>query len=182
MDKSVLLIVDIQKALVENEPWGIGEVLNNVKKLLFFYRERNLPIVYIQHNGAKGSVLEPGSCGWEIADEIKPLENEVVINKGYNSSFKNTTLESTLRELECETLVLTGMQTEYCIDTTCRVAFEKGFKVVVPEMSNTTFDTELLTGELIYKHHNYKIFHNRFAQVESVESILEKISLGETLI
>lgn len=62
-----------------------------------------------------------------------------------------------------------GIQTEYCVDTTCRVAFELGYRVVMPEMTNTTYDSGLLTAALIHAHHNREIFVGRFASVPPME-------------
>jgi nicotinamidase-related amidase len=67
------------------------------------------------------------------------------------------------------------MQTEYCIDTTCRVAFEKGYALVMPEKTNTTFDNDMLSGKQIYEYHNFNIFKNRFADVKSLESVITAI-------
>lgn len=49
-----------------------------------------------------------------------------------------------------------GIQTEYCIDSTCKIAFEYGFKVIIPEMTNTTFDNEYMSAEFSYKYYNFK--------------------------
>ena len=68
------------------------------------------------------------------------------------------------------------MQTEYCIDTTCRVAFEKGYKLIMPEDTNTTFDNGNLSAKEVYQYHNFRIFKNRFAKVDNVDKIVQEIS------
>jgi hypothetical protein len=67
------------------------------------------------------------------------------------------------------------MQTEYCIDTTCRVAFELGFKVIMPEWTNTTFDNGDIPASQICEYHNRRIFADRFAEVCSMDVALAKI-------
>ena len=65
--------------------------------------------------------------------------------------------------------------TDYCIDATCKAAFEHGFKVVIPKQTNTTFDNEYLTGEKLYEYYNYKIWDKRFARVIAVEELEKEI-------
>jgi nicotinamidase-related amidase len=77
-----------------------------------------------------------------------------------------------------DTLILVGMQTEYCIDTTCRVAFEMGYRVVVPEMTNTTCDNGELGAKQIYEYHNRRIFVDRFAALKSMAETMDAVSAG----
>ncbi len=70
-----------------------------------------------------------------------------------------------------DTIILTGLQTEYCIDATLKSAFDNGYSVIIPEQTNTTFDNEYLSGEKLYEFYNYKIWNNRFAKVLSVDEV-----------
>ena len=72
-----------------------------------------------------------------------------------------------------DTIILVGLQTEYCIDTTCKSAFEFGYKIIIPEETNTTFDNEYLSGEKLYEFYNYKIWNKRFANVIPVEDVIK---------
>jgi nicotinamidase-related amidase len=166
MASTALLIVDVQNALVDEKPFNIGGVLGNIKKMLDTCRENSIEVIYIQHDGEKGDTLEPFSYGWDIHKSIYPKAGEKIIRKTYNSAFKNTELEGYLNSKSIETLILVGMQTEYCIDTTCRVAFDKGYKLIMPEETNTTFDNGDLSASDIYKYHNFNIFKDRFAEVK----------------
>lgn len=67
------------------------------------------------------------------------------------------------------------MQTEYCIDTTCKVAFEHGYQPIIPEETNMTFDNEYLTGKQLYEFYNYKVWNKRFATVQSIEELEEEL-------
>lgn len=67
------------------------------------------------------------------------------------------------------------LHAEYCFDTTLRVAFEHGYDLIVPEMTNTTFDNGVLTGEQIGRHHNERIFRDRFARVLPMDAALAAI-------
>lgn len=176
MYNTILLIVDVQTALVKGNPYNIENTLANIKKLADACREKSIEVVYIQHDELSGD-FKPNTEGWEIYKDIYPMPGEKIIRKTFNSAFKNTELEDYLNSKNIHTLIITGMQTEYCLDTTIRVAFEKGYRLIVPEETNTTFDNDLLTGKEIYNHHNFKIFKDRFAEVKKLEDVIADISV-----
>lgn len=171
MTKSLLLIIDMQRAMSFEKAHNFDNVVNNIQKLLIKYRNEELPVVYVQHTEPDGSVFSKNAPGWPILDELTPKTGEIVVHKNFNSGFKETNLEEVLKKYNAKEIVLVGMQTEFCIDTTLRVGFEKGFKFIIPENTNTTFDNGLLSGEDIYKHHN-SIFNGRFGKVVKLEELL----------
>lgn len=175
MNNIALLIVDVQNALVDEKPFNIDKTLSNIKELLDACRKNKTEVIYIQHDGKNGGELEPFSNGWEIHNSISPKQGEKVIHKTYNSAFKYTELEEYLNSKNIQTLILVGMQTEYCIDTTCRVAFDKGYKLIMPEQTNTTFDNGDLSGSDIFEYHNFRIFKDRFAEVEKLDVVKKRI-------
>jgi len=171
MKNTALLIVDVQTALVNYKPFNIENTLSNIKALADSCRENKTEVIYVQHDEKTG-VLEPFSSGWEIHSSIDPKPGEKIFRKTYNSAFKNTTLDEYLKSRNINTIILVGMQTEYCIDTTCRVAFENGYKLLMPENTNTTFNNGSLSGRELYEYHNFRIFKDRFAEVKSVEEVI----------
>lgn len=176
MNNKALLVVDVQTALVLEKPFAVEEVISNIKSLLKICRENDVEIIYVRHNGEVDTELEPNTDGWSIYNEIKPIGNEKIINKNFNSAFRGTELKEYLDKKGIQELILTGMQTEYCIDATCKVAFEYGFKVIIPEMTNMTFNNEYMSAEFLYKYYNFNIFDRRFATVESIEDTIERLS------
>jgi len=66
----------------------------------------------------------------DIASEIAPGKNDIIINKSGYSGFSTSTLENTLRSLGVDAVVMTGLATSQCVDTTARDASERGFLVV----------------------------------------------------
>ncbi|MGV3025615.1 cysteine hydrolase family protein [Clostridium thermobutyricum] len=171
---TALLIIDVQNALVLDKPFDFEKIKNNIKLLLKASRKNGLEVIYVRHNDKEGE-LKLNSYGWEIYDEIKPNKGEVIIEKSYNSAFKNTNLKNYLESKNIRDLIITGMQTEYCIATTCKVAFEYGFKVIIPEKTNTTFDNGDISAEFLYEYHNYSILNNRFAKIQNIEKVLKFI-------
>ena len=77
-----------------------------------------------------------------------------MVVKRFCSAFQQTTLADLLAERSIGRVAVCGMQTEYCIDTTCRSAFERGLEVTLIGDAHTTFDSAALTGAAIIGHHN----------------------------
>jgi len=171
----VLLVVDVQAAAVLRGPWRGEEVLQNIGELIRRAREDGVEVVYVQHDGEPGDDDEPGLPGWEIHGDIRPVEGERVVRKEYNSAFRGTGLAATFREERVGTVMVVGIQTEYCVDTTCRVAFELGFDVLVPKMGNTTFDNGEIPASTIHELVNQRIFAGRFASVLSMPEALDRL-------
>jgi len=167
-----LLIVDVQEALVDGNPFNKETTINNIELLIKECRANNVEVIYVRHDGGTGDELEQGTKGWQIYNQIAPIDGEKIIEKRYCSSFRNTELKAYLNEKNIETIILVGMQTEYCIDTTCKVAFEHGFNVIIPEESNTTLDNESMSGKDIYEYYNFKIWNNRFATVKKLQDVI----------
>lgn len=173
MEKTALLVIDVQNALVSEKPYAFNEISSNIRKLINTCRENNVEVIYVQHYD--DDELKPNSEGWKIYDEISPEAGEKIISKNYNSSFKNTELKEYLNKKSIEQLIVTGMQTEYCIDTTCKVAFEYGYKLIIPEKTNTTFDNGKIRAKDLYEFYNFNIFKGRFGVVEGVEDTIKRI-------
>lgn len=180
MSNSVLLVVDVQTALIKAHPYNEQKVIDNIKSLISASRDNKKEVIYVRHDDGKGTELEYNTDGWQIYNEISPENAEKIFEKQYNSAFLKTGLKEYLDSKKVDTIILVGLQTEYCIDATCKSAFEHGYKIIIPEETNTTFDNEYLSGEKLYKFYNYNIWNNRFANVMPVEEVI-KIEIGETM-
>jgi len=172
---TALLVVDVQEEAVALGPYRVNEVLDNITRLIAACRSVGVEVIHVQHEDEPGSSLAPGTPGWEIHASVRPAPGERVVGKRFNSAFRETDVRSYLEERGIRTLIVVGIQTEYCVDTTCRVAFEHGFEVVMPEMTNTTYDNGDLSAAQIYEYHNRPIFEGRFATVPSMPEVLEAI-------
>lgn len=174
MIDTLLLIVDVQNAIADKKPYLFDQVLSNIKTLLSRFRELKQPVIFIQHDDGIGSELEVNTRGWEIVKDIAPLPGERIISKNFNSAFRETCLEKELLDMQIHKLIVVGLQTEFCIDTTIRVAFEKGFGVIIPEATNTTIDGKFLKAKDIYDHHHH-LFNNRFGNIVEMEEVLKTL-------
>ena len=71
--------------------------------------------------------------------------------------------------------VVVGLQTDYCIEATIKCGFEHGFKMIVPENANSTFDNAFMTGEQSYKYYNEFMWKSRYAECISVDETIERM-------
>lgn len=130
--KKALIIVDIQN---DYFPGGAMPLEGSVEagqqacKLLSDFRTKGLPVIHIQHISAHpgATFFLPDTPGVAIHDGVKPLPDEAVFQKHYPNSFRQTGLEQYLRDRGITELVICGMMTHMCIDTTVRAAFDLGF-------------------------------------------------------
>ena len=110
-----------------------------VTTLISNARISSVPVIWVQHSD---DYLEKGSAGWEIVDELKPLPNEVRIHKTEASSFAETDLQAQLVSLGAKELVITGAQTNYCVNATSNAGVELGYQVTLVSDAHTTEDSE----------------------------------------
>ncbi|MGI9516293.1 MAG: cysteine hydrolase family protein [Pirellulaceae bacterium] len=156
-ERVALLIIDVQAGIFTipgfqlHDPDGF---LSRVARLIDHARAADVPVVYVQHNGGPGSPVELGAEGCEIHSSIAPQSGDLVVRKEESDAFLRTELQQQLQRLGVTTLVVCGMQSEYCVDTTCRSAYGLGYKVFLVEDAHTTGGSGSLSGEQIVAHHN----------------------------
>lgn len=168
--KTALLIVDVQNGVLgkENNTYQAEKILCNLEHLIKKAREANVPVIYVQH--IESGQLEPNTFEWQIHDRLAPKEEEIIIQKHHPSSFHDTSLIEDLSRLGVKNLVIGGLQTEWCIDSTVRHAFSLGFDVMVIEDGHSTMDTPILTAKKVVEHHN-RIFKGGFASLKKAAEI-----------
>ncbi len=174
MDKAVLLVVDIQTVIMEEHPYNEVNFLEGVMKMIAYARAKGMEVIYVRHNDGPGSNMEYGSREWQIYNEITPLETDKIFEKRYNSAFRQTGLKEYLDSKDINKIYLVGLQTEYCIDATCKSAFEQEYEVIIPEGTNSTVDNQFMTGKQVYEYFNFALWNNRFAKVIPLEEILNQ--------
>jgi len=157
VEKKALLIIDVQNGLFTIEDFPIYQedvLIKNVQNLLKRARKAKVPIFYIQHNDSKGKRLESGTENWKIHPEIAPGNEDIIIQKYNSDSFLNTSLKEELNKHGITHLVITGLTTPMCIDTTVRSAFSRGYGVTLIQDAHSTIDSEVLQASQIISHHN----------------------------
>ena len=167
----ILLVVDMQKGLVDEELYAYDTFVDRVVRIIDAARRNHVEVIYAQHDAGPGSSLTAGDSGFEIADQVRPEAGEKVFVKTINSCFGNRDFRAYLERQEDKRLMIVGLQTNYCIDCTIKSAFERGFEVIVPEGTNSTFDNDYMTGETAYRYYNEDVWEELADAVTMEEAI-----------
>jgi nicotinamidase-related amidase len=148
---SALVMVDCQNTYRS----GVMQLANvepailEAQKLLRMARELKVPIIHIQHDAGPGSPYDITFEIGAISDEVAPQSGEDVIVKHFPNAFIETTLETKLRSLRVEDVVLAGFMTHMCINSTARGAFNLGFKPSVVASACATRHLPSANGKII---------------------------------
>lgn len=174
--KTVLLVIDVQQAMIDDHPTRMDEFMLNLKMLIDAAHKGGNEVVYVRHDGGKGDPLAYDTSGWQLERSLIPRAEERVFDKRFNSAFRKTGLHEYLSAQDVSKLVICGMQTEYCIDTSIKVAFELGYDVVVPAGATTTYANPFLSGEKLITYYERMIWHEPLAKVIPMEDALALLS------
>lgn len=149
---SALVIIDVQKGMWENPdypPYDGDGVLARIAALIVKARASKTPIMYVQHHGAGNHPFQPGKPGFPFHDKIAPQAGDDVTVKNNSSAFHDTDLDAKLKRAGIDHLVVTGMQSEYCVDSAIRGAHERGYHVTLVSDAHSTGDTSVAKAETI---------------------------------
>ena len=173
---AALLVIDVQLGLFGSpllppvhDPDKLLSVLSGV---IARAREAGVRTIYLQHCGGKESPLKEGTPPWQIHPAIQPRSGELVIKKRFSDSLQQTELHEVLQSDSIGWLFMVGIQTDFCVDTTCRRAFSLGYDVVLVEDGHSTWDNGVLTAEQIIAHHN-RTLGSSFVKLARAGSLFE---------
>lgn len=133
---TALLIIDIQN---DYFPGGAMELTGSLAageqagKLIAAFRRKALPVIHVQHISTRpgATFFVPGTPGVEIHASVAPRDDETIIRKNFPNSFRDTSLLQHLRDNRITRLVVAGMMTHMCVDSTVRAAGDLGFECVL---------------------------------------------------
>ena len=171
--KTVLVIVDVQNGIFTDPdyPLYIGEkLLDTLESLLKKECNADIPIIYIQHKGESGKKLDPSTESFNIHPRIAPLSRDYKISKTLANSFYKTELKQILDELGIHQFIICGIQTEFCVDKTCRQASDLEYCVILVEDGHSTYNSPVLKADEIIKHHNF-VLGDGFATLKAEKVI-----------
>ena len=170
-----LIVIDVQKGITDERLYDFDGFIRNVTNIIDAARKNNVEVIYVQHDDGPGTGFSFGDKDFEIADQVAPKENEKIFIKTINSCFGNNDLANYLRESREKDLMIVGLQTNFCIDASVKSAFERGYKVIVPKGTNSTFDNDYMDRETTYKYYNDMMWPERFASCISVDDAIKMI-------
>ncbi|MGE7119126.1 isochorismatase family protein [Peribacillus sp. NPDC046944] len=169
---TALLIIDLQigSFLKEKLIYKGDELLNNIQFLISKARIEQIPIFFTKHNGKAGTLNQKGNRGWEVHPSIPLFKEDVIIEKDFPDSFQQTDLQQQLVNKKISRIIITGIQSEVCVDATCRRAYSLGYEVILAEDGHSTYDSNILNASQIINHHN-DIHAQWFANVQKTKDI-----------
>jgi len=182
---SCLLVVDMQNFFLDPKSSTFTQgglaVISNIAKLINAFRKKRLPVIYTAHVH-KDKKLDGGILAWwwegmvientkdaEIHPDLTPLPEEKIIYKHRYSAFYNTDLEINLRCLNITDLVVTGIMSNLCCESTVRDAYFRDYRVFFLLDATGTVNEDLHLATL-------KNLAFGFAYVTTAEDILRRLS------
>ncbi len=168
---TALVIIDVQEAMFSYPDMKLHDeegVMDRILFLLHKARSSGTPVVYIQHT--EDQEYTKGTPTWEISRRIAPRAEELIVEKPTWDAFHLTPLHTELQQRRITGLVICGMQSEFCVDSTIRRAFSLGYSSVLVEDAHSTFDNGNLSGGQIVKHHN-SVLGGRFAKLRKAREV-----------
>lgn len=194
-ETTALLVIDMQDDFVRPHwtPFWVPDatrMVGRIKHLIEFCRHRKIPIIFTAYarthsrldrpksgafmpNRYKGKVPDDPSYfrDGRIWHELAPREDEIVIHKPSYGAFFDTPLETILKNLGRDTVIICGTLTNFCCGTTARQAYERGFNVIVGNDVTASDDRELHKAEL-------RTLRKGFAMVATSSAIIKKLGTG----
>lgn len=152
---TALLIIDVQQGLCEGEgrAFESDEVIARINQVAAQARAARAPVVFIQHESRAG-YLEHGSREWQLADGLQAQPDDLRLRKTTPDAFQGTELEALLKAHGVGELIVCGMHTEFCVDTTTRRALALGYPVTLVADAHTSAGNAVLTPRQVIDHHN----------------------------
>lgn len=190
--KSVLLVIDMQEEFVKPNwsPFWVPEAtkqIPRIKKLINHCRDKKMPVIFTVYSMTHNYLDRPKTLSLmpsrfpdlnidqsqffvkgKVTDELCPLKNEIIIHKPSYGAFFDTPLETILKNMKKDTVIICGTLTNYCCSTTARQAYERSFKVVFGSDVTSAHFKDLHEAEI-------KVLRRGFAKVLTLEEIIKNL-------
>jgi nicotinamidase-related amidase len=170
---SALVVIDVQQgmfAFPDFPPYDGEAVVDRIAGLIAWARASGTPVFFVQHDGGPEHPFHPGKPGFPFHAKLTPRAGDDVTVKHHGSAFHGTDFDAKLRKAGIDSLVICGMQSEYCVDAAVRSAHEHGYKVTLVADGHSTGDTRVLKAKDIIAHHN-KTLAGDYAEVRPATEI-----------
>ncbi len=176
---SALIVIDVQESFLHTEEFsslGFADYQARQTQLMLSARAAGIPIVGILHE-SRSTPAFLATSGW-----IKPMdwlpEFDVCFTKRVHNAFTDTDLQKWLDERQITRLIVSGIRTEQCCETTTRVASDLGYSVDFVTEATMTFAMTHPNG-VVYSADDIKartelVLHRRFARIVTVAQLLDE--------
>ena len=179
---TAVLVIDVQQALcvgphAVHDAQGLIQRINLVTRNA---RQAGVPVLFIQHEG-EGTELAHGSAGWQLAAGLRVETGDLRVPKTTPDAFLRTNLQDLLEARHARRLVVCGLHSEFCIDTTVRRALAFGHPVTLVADAHSSAGNEVLTPQQVIAHHtatltNIRSFGPRVTAVRAADVDLRELS------
>jgi len=154
LDDYALVVVDVQQGFDDADWWGVRNnpsCDDNIAALVRHWQHHGRPVVLVRHDSTDpDSPLHPDAPGNALKEYLDDLTPDVVVTKGVNSSFHGTPdLDAWLRRRQVAGIVVCGITTNHCCETTARVGGNLGHDVLYVLDATHTFDRTGPDGSVV---------------------------------
>lgn len=181
-DNAALIVVDVQEGFDDESLTGKRnnpDADRNIEAIITVWEQARRPIVVVQHNSiSAGSVLNPSKPGNSLKPYVKKVKPELAVTKSVNSAFYGTPdLDQWLKSSDIHQIVIVGIQTNMCCETTARMAGNLGYDVIFVPDAMHTFDATgpdgvVLSADEITRATVASLYDGGFAKIASTHDIL----------
>jgi nicotinamidase-related amidase len=176
---TAVLAVDVQQSFLHSPYWREDDLpafRDAVLRLVHGVDERGWPVVRILHQENNDGPFSPAS-GLVRPMEWMPQSVDATFYKGVHNAFTDTGLEAWLRERGIRRVIVIGIRTEQCCETTARVASDLGFQVDFVTEATLTFPMVHAARGRRYdvdeiKQRTELVLDGRFARIRGVDAVL----------
>jgi nicotinamidase-related amidase len=183
IERSALLVIDVQDSFKAGPRWerrSSPKFEENIDWLVQAYRTAGLPVIFVLHTDPDDG-FATDSPYFKLMDFLVRQEEEPLLIKNTRNAFTSTNLQDRLWEKGVERLVITGIQTEQCCETTARLAADLGYDVDFVTEATMTFPIadpatgdELSTDEILRR--TEFVLRGRFARIAKVDTLVEELA------
>lgn len=150
-----VLVIDVQQGLCEGEgaAFDCAGTIARINQVTHQARAAGAPVIFIQHESRTG-YLEHGTPAWQLARGLEVNDADLRLRKTTPDAFLGTELHSLLQRQGATRLVVCGMHTEFCVDTTTRRALALGYPVTLVADAHTSAGNAAISPAQVIAHHN----------------------------
>jgi nicotinamidase-related amidase len=178
--KRALIVIDVQESFRQRPNWAETSnpgIVEKVNQLVDLSRDAGDLVVWVLHaEPGSGGVFDPALGHVRLIDGLKPLDDEQILTKTSHNAFTTTNLQQTLTQHGVRELLISGIRTEQCCETTTRVGSDLGFDMTfVTDATATTPLPHWRTGKVlgveeIIERTEY-VLAGRFARISDVATL-----------
>lgn len=152
---TALLVIDVQQGLCigEGAAYDCAGTIARINSVTRQARAVGIPVIFVQHESKQG-YLEYGSSDWQLASGLELEQTDIRIRKTTPDAFLRTELQRVLDERGISRLIICGMHSEFCVDTTTRKALALGYPVILVSDGHTSAGNGAISPQQVIAHHN----------------------------